>query len=116
MYGLGKATGGVSLLVTSEVETELISHAVMSLHPLDLYLKFFLLCMSSFHSLSCVSEQGCGQLRPAVLLVPPLMVHFTLSRMLPFDFSSLCSALNALEASNLHKCKSNSKIPETISV
>lgn len=73
MEGLGKATEEVSLLVTSEVEIELIGHAIMSLHPLDLYLKFFLLCVSSFHSLSSVSELGCGQLCPAVLLVPPLM-------------------------------------------
>lgn len=67
MEGLGKATEKVSVLVTSEVEIELIGHAPTLLDLLHLYLKFFLLCMSSFHSLSSVSELGCCQLCTVLL-------------------------------------------------
>lgn len=63
MEGLEKATRKVSLSqVTPEVEVELIGRATMSLHPLHLYLKLLLLCVSCLHSLSSVSELGCRQL------------------------------------------------------
>lgn len=62
MEELGKATKKVSRLLTSEVGVGMISRATMPLHPLHLYLKFFLLCLSPLHSLSGASETGCCQL------------------------------------------------------
>lgn len=67
MEGLGKATEKVWLLVTSEVQIELIGLATMSLHSLHLYLKFLLLCLSFLHRLSSVSELGCCQLGTVLL-------------------------------------------------
>lgn len=71
MEELGKATEKVSHLLTSEVGVGLISRATMPLHPLHLYLKFFLLCLSPLHSLSSVSKMGCCQPRAVPLCAWP---------------------------------------------
>lgn len=72
MEGLEKATRKVSLSqVTPEVEVELIGGGTISLHPLHLYLKFLLLCVSSLHNLSSVSELGCRQLCTFLLCFCP---------------------------------------------
>lgn len=130
MEGLEKATGKVSLSqVTPEVEVELIGRATMSLHPLHLYLKFLLLCVSSLHNLSRVSELGCRQLctfplcscpsfhgtahrfpsSSSDLQKPKWFLSFFAFGLGFFPFFFPCSVLNALKMGRLHKCKANQR-------